>query len=78
MINAFPKAIQAIPVQYGGAEVMKVSVTMYYDRYRIWRDFNQYGPVLGDPTLGQNDLFQVQVNHQQLYSILIQVVLPDK
>ena len=56
LINAFPKAIQAIPVQYGGAEVMKVSVTMYYDRYRIWRDFNQYGPVLGDPTLGQNDL----------------------
>ena len=37
LINTFPKAIQAIPVQYGGAEIMKVSVTMYYDRYRIWR-----------------------------------------
>ena len=37
LINAFPKAISAIPLQYGGAEVMKATVTMYYDRYRIWR-----------------------------------------
>jgi len=37
LINSFPKAISSIPLQYGGAEVMKVTVTMYYDRYRVWR-----------------------------------------
>lgn len=37
LINAFPKTMSSIPVAYGEAEVMKVSVTMNYDRYRIYR-----------------------------------------
>ena len=31
--NAFPKAIQSIPVTYGQAEVLRVTVTFAYDRY---------------------------------------------
>ena len=31
--NAFPKAIQSIPVQYGPADLLKVTVTFAYDRY---------------------------------------------
>tara|TARA_B100001758_G_C18126226_1_gene461429 strand:- start:62 stop:709 length:648 start_codon:yes stop_codon:yes gene_type:complete len=32
-INAFPKSIQAIPVKYGPADVLRVTVTFAYDRY---------------------------------------------
>lgn len=35
LINAFPKAVNAIPVSYGQSELMKVSVTMTYDRYIV-------------------------------------------
>ena len=31
--NAFPKSMQAIPVKYGDAEVLKVTVAFAYDRY---------------------------------------------
>lgn len=34
-INAFPKLISAIPVSYGGADILKVSVSFNYDRYVI-------------------------------------------
>jgi len=37
LIDTFPKSIASIPLQYGEAEVTKVTVTMYYDRYRVWR-----------------------------------------
>ena len=37
LIDAFPKSVASIPLQYGEAEVTKVTVTMYYDRYRVWR-----------------------------------------
>jgi len=37
LVNAFPKAVNAIPVQYGNSEVMRVTITMYYDRYRLMR-----------------------------------------
>jgi hypothetical protein len=33
LINAFPKGITSIPVSYGPAELLKVSVTFNYDRY---------------------------------------------
>lgn len=39
LINAFPKSVASIPVTYGEAEVMKVTVTMNYDRYRLYREF---------------------------------------
>lgn len=37
LINAFPKSVNAIPLRYGDAEVLKVTVTMNYDRYRTYR-----------------------------------------
>lgn len=34
-INAFPRTITAIPVSYGNADILKVSVSFNYDRYII-------------------------------------------
>ena len=36
-INAFPKGLTAIPVSYGPAELLKVTVTLNYDRYNVER-----------------------------------------
>tara|TARA_R100001443_G_scaffold86986_1_gene93574 strand:+ start:326 stop:976 length:651 start_codon:yes stop_codon:yes gene_type:complete len=35
--NAFPKAINSIPVSYGTADLLKVTVTFNYDRYVVNR-----------------------------------------
>ena len=32
-INAFPKGMTSIPISYGGADILKVSVQFAYDRY---------------------------------------------
>ena len=40
-INAFPKAISPIPVTYGGADLLKVSVSFNYDRYIVNRKKTQ-------------------------------------
>ena len=34
-INAFPKGMTSIPVSYGGADILKVSVQFAYDRYLL-------------------------------------------
>lgn len=34
-VNAFPKSMTSIPVQYGGADLVKVNVQFAYDRYRM-------------------------------------------
>jgi len=34
-INVFPKTVSAIPISYGGADILKVSVSFNYDRYAI-------------------------------------------
>ena len=34
-INAFPKTVTAVPVSYGGADILRVSVSFNYDRYII-------------------------------------------
>lgn len=47
LINAFPKSVTSIPVAYGEAEVMKVTVTMNYDRYIMRRE---YGPIVAAPS----------------------------
>jgi hypothetical protein len=39
LINAFPKSIASIPIAYGEAEIMKVTVTMNYDRYVARREY---------------------------------------
>ena len=36
-INAFPKSITPIPVTYGNADILKVSVSFNYDRYVVNR-----------------------------------------
>jgi hypothetical protein len=57
-INAFPKAITSIPVTYGPAELLKVTVTFNYDRYTLNRGVSQVvkdDPLSGsisDPTSG--------------------------
>ena len=43
LVNAFPKSIASIPIAYGEAEIMKVTVTMNYDRYIPRRE---YAPVV--------------------------------
>ena len=40
-INAFPKAISPIPVTYGNADLLKVSVSFNYDRYIVNRKRRQ-------------------------------------
>jgi len=39
-INAFPKSMAAVPVAYGAAELLKVTVSFNYDRYIIDRIVN--------------------------------------
>lgn len=34
-INAFPKLVTAVPVSYGGADILRVSVSFNYDRYIV-------------------------------------------
>jgi hypothetical protein len=34
-INAFPKSVSSVPVSYGSAEILKVTVTFNYDRYLV-------------------------------------------
>ena len=34
-VNVFPKSINAIPVQYGTADILKVTVNFNYDRYIV-------------------------------------------
>lgn len=36
-VNLFPKAITSLPVTYGPAELLKVTVTFNYDRYKVAR-----------------------------------------
>lgn len=38
LINSFPKSISAIPVSYGPADILKITVTFSYDRYTIERE----------------------------------------
>lgn len=49
-VNAFPKLVNAIPVSYGGADILKVGVTFNYDRYIMNPD--------GKVQPGKQDLFQ--------------------
>lgn len=44
LVNAFPKSVASIPIAYGEAEIMKVTVTMNYDRYIPRREFAPYVP----------------------------------
>ena len=37
-INAFPKSVSSLPVSYGSAEILKITVTFNYDRYIVKKD----------------------------------------
>ena len=39
LINSFPKSVASIPISYGEAELLKVTVTMNYDRYIMRREY---------------------------------------
>jgi len=36
-INAFPKGLTSVPVSYGSSELLKITVTLNYDRYIVSR-----------------------------------------
>jgi hypothetical protein len=63
-MNAFPKLISAVPVSYGGADVLKVSVSFNYDRYVIGNNGFSKGfqGSFADPKQQSSELKQVQLN----------------
>ena len=40
-INAFPKGMVSVPVSYGSADLLKVTVSFNYDRYIMDFDFSR-------------------------------------
>jgi len=62
LINAFPKSMSAIPLAYGEAEIMKVTVTMNYDRYRVYRETAPEQIPTTDPLQQLNPLQQLPGN----------------
>lgn len=55
-VNAFPKLVNAIPVQYGGADILKVGVSFNYDRYIM----NPRGSVTGGNFGSSTDVDRTQ------------------
>jgi len=57
LINSFPKSVASIPIAYGEAELMKVTVTMNYDRYIVRREYapTQVGNMQVAPNIFQVD-----------------------
>lgn len=41
LVNAFPKSVAAIPIAYGPADILKITVTFNYDRYIIDRTLQE-------------------------------------
>ena len=54
-INAFPKLVTAIPVSYGAADLLKVTVSFTYDRYIV----NPKGSIKKANSSGFNDITRV-------------------
>ena len=59
LINSFPKNVTATPLQYGEAEIMRVTVSMNYDRYRIYRDQGQ--SIVGGAVLNSDGTYTVDL-----------------
>ena len=51
-INAFPKTMTSIPVSYGDADLLRVSVTFNYDRYIV----NPRGSYIDSPVSDFDDI----------------------
>lgn len=56
LINSFPKSVNAIPLRYGDAEILKVTVTMNYDRYRTYRSTVQNTDGFGNVSAPGNEV----------------------
>ena len=54
-VNAFPKLVTAIPVSYGAADLLKVTVSFTYDRYIV----NPKGSIKKANTSGFSDIPRV-------------------
>lgn len=63
-MNAFPKLISAVPVSYGGADILKVSVSFNYDRYVVGNNGFSKGfqGSFADPKQQSSELQQVKRN----------------
>lgn len=64
LVNAFPKSVTSIPVAYGDAEIMKVTVTMNYDRYIMRRES---GTTVGNPSTSSTVLGTVNGVDQNVF-----------
>ena len=71
-INAFPKLVTAIPVSYGAADLLKVSVQFTYDRYIV----NPRGSIRKSNTSGFNDITRV-ANDSTIREQEIQALMDD-
>ena len=57
-VNAFPKMVNAIPVSYGGADILKVGVSFNYDRYIM----NPRGPITRGDSGSFTDVDRIQAS----------------
>ncbi len=57
-VNAFPKTVNAIPVSYGGADILKVGVSFNYDRYIM----NPRGPITRGDSGSFTDVDRIQAS----------------
>ena len=46
LVSSFPKNVSVVPLSYGEAEVMKVTVTLNYDRYKVYRQDVGFASIL--------------------------------
>ena len=58
-INAFPKSMTAIPVAYGAADLLKVTVSFNYDRYIIDRKNEELSAAAEDADRSKEDMFKI-------------------
>ncbi len=58
-INAFPKSMTAIPVAYGAADLLKVTVSFNYDRYIMDRKNEELSAAADDAARSKEDMFKI-------------------
>ena len=71
-INAFPKLVTAIPVSYGAADLLKVTVSFTYDRYIV----NPKGSIRKANSSGFSDIARV-ANDTAIRDQEIQALMDD-
>ena len=71
-INAFPKLVTAIPVSYGAADLLKVTVSFTYDRYIV----NRKGSIRKANSSGFSDIPRV-ANDSTIREQEIQALMDD-